>query len=395
MRPVLTLALKDLKVLFRVRSALFFAIGWPICMAILFGLMFGGSGQPRKLPVVVVDEDGTAMSGEFVEKMVTREGMEVSRADRATATDLVRHGRRAAAVIVPAGYGAASERPPFSGAPPTLELLADPSRKAEGAMLEGLLFGLSAERLQRMLPGVETTMAASGRAQGRTTASTAPVAGAGWKPVEIERRDITADREGPRSGFDVSFVQGLVWGLIGCAMTFAISLVAERTHGTLIRLRMAPLTAAQVLGGKAAACFLALLLMQSVLLGLGVFVFKVGVASPLALIVSMICAAVAFVGVMMLVASLGSNEQATSGAGWAMLMPMSLFGGGMVPLFVMPAWMAPFSSFSIVKWAVLGFEGAIWRGFAPADFLLPWGILLAVGAAGFLLGARNLRRTVV
>lgn len=393
MRPVLTLALKDLKVLFRVRSALFFAIGWPICMAILFGLMFGGSGQPRKLPVAVVDEDGTAMSREFVEQMVKREGMEVSRADRATATDLVRHGRRVAAVIVPAGYGAASERPPFAGTPPTLELLADPSRKAEGAMLEGLLFGLSAERLQRMPSGVETPPAAS--AQGKTASTTAPVAASGWKPVEIVRQDITADRDGPRSGFDVSFVQGLVWGLIGCAMTFAISLVAERTHGTLIRLRMAPLSAAQVLGGKAAACFLALLLMQSVLLGLGVFVFKVGVSSPLALIVSMICAAAAFVGVMMLVASLGSNEQATSGAGWAMLMPMSLFGGGMVPLFVMPAWMAPFSNFSIVKWAVLGFEGAIWRGFAPADFLLPWGILLAVGAAGFLLGARNLRRTAV
>jgi ABC-2 type transport system permease protein len=64
----------------------------------------------------------------------------------------------------------------------------------------------------------------------------------------------------------------------------------------------------------------------------------------------------------------------------------------MLPLFLMPAWMATVSNFSPVKWAVLAVEGAMWRGFALADMLLPCGILLAVGAAGFVLGTRNLKR---
>ncbi len=46
-----------------------------------------------------------------------------------------------------------------------------------------------------------------------------------------------------------------------------------------------------------------------------------------------------FVGFMMLVASLGKTEQTAAGAGWAILMPLSMLGGAMVPLFVMPQWM--------------------------------------------------------
>mgnify|MGYP006150194429 CR=1 FL=1 len=44
-------------------------------------------------------------------------------------------------------------------------------------------------------------------------------------------------------------------------------LVFERTHGTLVRLRMAPLTRAQILGGKALACFVSIMLVEVILLG--------------------------------------------------------------------------------------------------------------------------------
>ena len=37
-------------------------------------------------------------------------------------------------------------------------------------------------------------------------------------------------------------------------------------------------------------------------------------------------------GVMMLIASLGRTEEAASGAGWAVMMPMAMLGGAMVPL---------------------------------------------------------------
>ena len=63
-----------------------------------------------------------------------------------------------------------------------------------------------------------------------------------WQPLKITKKDVARVYDGPRNPFDITFPQGVIWGLIGCAMSFGISLVTERTHGTLVRLRMAPLT---------------------------------------------------------------------------------------------------------------------------------------------------------
>ena len=87
-----------------------------------------------------------------------------------------------------------------------------------------------------------------------------------WQPLRITKKDVARVYEGPRNPFDITFPQGVIWGLIGCAMSFGISLVTERTHGTLVRLRMAPLTSAQILGGKALSCFTSIMLVELMLL---------------------------------------------------------------------------------------------------------------------------------
>jgi ABC-2 type transport system permease protein len=78
-----------------------------------------------------------------------------------------------------------------------------------------------------------------------------------------------------------------------------------------------------------------------------------------------------------------------SGSAWAALLLMSMIGGGMVPLFAMPGWMSAAGSISPVKWAILAMEGAVWRGFSPAEMMLPCGILLTVGLVCFAIGAKR------
>ena len=164
--------------------------------------------------------------------------------------------------------------------------------------------------------------------------------------------------------------------------------MAERNAGTLVRLLVAPLTRAQVLLGKALACFVAILAVEALLLRVGAVAFHVRPASPACWWPRALAVAVAFVGLMMLISTLGQTERSASGAGWAILLVMSMLGGGMVPLFVMPAWMATASNLSPVKWAVLALEGALWRGFTAGDMALPCAILLGVGLLAFAFGAR-------
>lgn len=421
MSSLLTLALKDLRLLTRRRSDLFFTLVWPLIAAVFFGsVMFGGAGSAT-IRIAVVDEDGTDTSRELVRKLTATKGLEVETAARAQAEEMVRRGRRSALVAVPKGFGAASDRM-FYGEPPTLEIGLDPSRQAESAMLEGLVTGAAMERMQAIFakPGVgrgvvdkalrdlgpaadpadahapvreflghlDRFLSIEEQAAGGPAGDATP----GWRPLQITRREIVRQREGgPPNAYAVTIPQGMLWGIIGCAASFGIGLVLERNAGTLTRLQMSPLPRGHVLLGKALACFIAILFVETTLLAIGRVVFDVRPSSLPLLIAATVSAAVAFVGVMMLVSTLGRSEQSSSGAGWAVLLVMAAVGGAMIPLFVMPPWLVTLSHASPVKWAILAIEGALWRGFTPGEMVLPCGILLAIGAAGLALGARVFR----
>jgi ABC-2 type transport system permease protein len=416
--PVLALAGKDLRLLVRNRAALFFSLGWPVLIATFFGLIFGGGGERGRIHVGAVDEDGTPASVALLTRLAATEGVQVTPLGRAEAEARVQSGKLTAAVMVPKGYAEAEGRL-FSGAPRKLELAVDPSRTAEAAMLEGILTGAAMQSMQDLFSGgepaermVDTALAdleaapagprrtSTERFLGelRTFFGTGASAGGrgatgagGWKPLEIEKRSLRADRVGPASAFDVTFPQGIIWGVIGCALGFALSLVQERTRGTLTRLRAAPLSAGHVLAGKALACFTAIAAVEALLLAVGRFGFGVRPASWGLAAAAAASVAICFVGIMMLVAVLGKTEQSASGLGWAIMMPLTMLGGGMVPLFAMPAWMQAAGTVSPVKWGILALEGAIWRGFTPAQLAGPCAVLVLVGIAGFTVGAWHYR----
>jgi ABC-2 type transport system permease protein len=424
MGPIVALAFKDLRLLLRMRAGLFFTFVWPLLIAVGFGVILSGpSNGQSKISVALVDEDHTPGAAAFLARLEGASELDTARTTRARAEESVRRGRRRAFITVPKGFGVASERL-FYGAPPTVELGLDPSRTAESGMLEGVLMKYGTQGMQDVLsdpkaghravenalktlpadkrsdPEVASTRAFLGELdkylQRKQTfdpaaGTPAPSGGNGWTPLQVVKREVTGARLGPSNTFEFTFPQGVVWGLIGCIMSFAVGLVVERTHGTLVRLQTAPLTRIAVLAGKGLGCFLAAMVLQAIMFALATLVFRVHVHSLGALLLAMASAAAAFVGIMMLVAAIGRNEQSTSAAGWAILMPMSMIGGAMIPLFAMPPWLVRLSVISPVKWAILAFEGATWRAFAPGEMLLPCGILIGVALVAFALGTRFVR----
>jgi ABC-2 type transport system permease protein len=429
MSAVLAIALKDLKVLYRVKAAFFFTMVWPLLVAVVFGSLFGGGNRgPSRLAIAITDEDQTPASKAFVDGLAAKEGFDVLRTDAAQARDLVRRGVRVGAVRVPKGFGEASQHL-FYGTAPKVELRIDPARQAETAMLQGFLLEQGARRMQAlfgatgesrgmvegMLADVKnapssftgkaslTTMLASldtfigEQAQASTgAAGTTPASGKGWQPLEIEVASIEHHQDGPApiNGYQITFPQGMQWGILGCMMSFAVSLAVERSRGTLTRLLMSPAPSWALLAGKGLACYMAILIIQAILGLVGVLFFGIHPNSPALLIMAMLIVPVAFVGLMMFVASIGTTEQGSAGAGWAIMMPMSMLGGGMVPLAVMPGWMQQLSVISPIRWAILSYEGAIWRSFSVIEMLTPCAILLTIGLVAFAIGARRFQTTL-
>jgi len=430
MREIVAMVGKDLRLLRRDRMGFFFTFFFPLAIAIFFGTVFSGSGgSSRAISIVVVDEDRTPESRAFIQQLRHGPEFDVDSMGRSEAAEAVRLGKRTAFVLLPGGFADARGRL-FYGRGPEVELGIDPSRTAEGGMLQGVLTKYLSEKtqevfahpqnmrgqlhesitaldtarslpaprratLRRFLSELDRYFAteAADTAAARDTAAVAAGDSAGWRPVRFKTTDIARVRRGPRNAYQISFPQGIIWAMLSTAFGFALSLVNERVRGTLVRLRMAPLPRRTILIGKAAGCLAAIVAVTTVLMAIGATAFGVRPSSWGLLAVAIGCAAFGFVGVMMTISVMGRTQPAVSGLGWATMMAMSMTGGGMIPLFAMPPWMQWVGIWSPVRWAILAFEGAIWRDFTLAQMAQPCAVLLGIGALGCAIGFRVFKWT--
>jgi ABC-2 type transport system permease protein len=418
MHTVVTLALKDLRLLARDRMGLFWILIYPLMFALFFGAIFsGGSRGAAALPVAVVDEDDSAGSKAFLGQLKKSDALQVEPLPLLAAREGVRQGKLVAYVVLPKGFGEAANF--FGPNAPDLEVGIDPSRRAELGYLQGMLteafFAGFQERFadpkqfqQQLQKGLQEIERATnlgpkqrqdlkeflGGLEGLMGKIEPGVfrEGSPWRPLALHTVEVTSNENQPRSSFEITFPASILWGILGCVMTFAISIVSERVAGTFLRLRVAPVSWSQVLAGKGLACFLACGLVAAMLLLLARMIFGIRLENPVGLVLGIVCTAGCFSGIMMLVSTLGKTQSAVAGAGWGSLMPLVMLGGGMIPLIAMPSWMRTASSFSPVKWGILALEGAIWRGYTLSEMLLPCGILIAVGAGCFALGVVLLAR---
>lgn len=418
MKGTIALAIKDIRLLLRDKAGFFFTFFFPLILAIFFGTIFSGIGEKQHaLPIIVVDEDKTKISKAFLSTLKSAPELEVQEASRQKAAKEVLHGQCMAYVVMKPGFGEAFERL-FWGDPPTMELGIDPARQTEAGMLQGILTKYAARRFQNFfshrqaqLENIEKARESLRQSsefskerkqvferffdelelflsEGTPKEEDGPRTsyGASFEPLSIEKIDVALMKRGPTNAYEVSFPQGIIWGILGCTAAFGISLVAERNKGTLQRLLMSPLSLMQILAGKALACFMTIISLSIALLAFAMIVFSLQPYSFLNLAFAIVSLSFSFVGIMMFLSVLGRTERSATGIGWALLLMMAMFGGGMIPLFFMPGWLQGISHFSPVKWAILAMEGAIWRQFSLQEMLLPCGILISVGLASFVFG---------
>ena len=416
-----TLAFKDIKLLLRDKSAMFWVLVFPLMIAILFGSIFGGSNGSAKIKVALVDQDGSKESTALMGRLLKSTALDVEKPAAGVAPqDAVRKGDLTAYVLIPKGYGDAASKFQYSTGP-AVQIGIDPSRKAEGGMLQGVVSeaaykGMSdsmsqpADLRQSVQQGLaKLTANPADDSNSKETkqflgaldhylasgASTAPGAAGNFsfQGPKIESVPVQAAGAQPASSFEITFPQAIIWGLLGVMSTFAISLVKERRQGTLIRLRVSPMSFAQILAGKGLACFLSCAGVMAVLLAVGKLLFHIRLQSPGLLLMAIGSGAFCLVGVMMLLSVMGKTEQAVSGSSWGVMITMAMFGGGMIPLFMMPPWMQTASNFSPLKWTVLSIEGAIFRGFTFQEMVVPCAVLIAIGIVSFAVGVKVMSAT--
>lgn len=343
MRAMFLIARKDLRLLLRDRMALFWVFIFPIGFALFFGSIMkaGVDADVAPMTVALVFESDQPIA-EKIETALRDAGLVTRRQTLAEAKRTVQRAQAAAYVRV------------LDDPAADIELGVDPSQRAQGAMLHGLV----QSAFMPKTPGLP----------------------------EIVTTRVESEAAGPRSGYEIVLPSMLIWGLIGCVATFAIALVAERTTGTLLRLRAAPISRLTILGGKSLACALTCAVDLGVLSVVSALAFGVTIEDPLKYLTVLVACTLCFTGLTMSLSVLGRTEQAVSGAGWSSLIVLAMIGGAMVPPSVMPDWLLQLSNLSPVKWGIWALEGATWRALSWSELVQPLSMLTAFGLASFAAG---------
>lgn len=421
MRGIVSLALKDLRLLWRDKFGMFWVLAFPLLFAVFFGSIFsgmGGGGSRASMDVAIIDQDSTEASARFIESLAGSDALDLHPTTLEDAKNRVRRGKLVAYIVIESGF---AEAPPaMFGGESMLRIGIDPSRRTEASYLKGIIMQKSFEQMESLYRDPERAHEQMQNAirDIDSASNLAPESqqtlrqlfssldqffqlddstlqpGSGGMQQQIEVESVQRERgKHPVVSFEITFPTGIIWALLGCAASFGISMVKERRGGTYLRLRLAPISRAQILAGKGLACWLACLVVALVLLFIGKMVFGVRMLNPGLLALALLASSLCFVGIMMAMSVLGKTEESVAGAGWAILMVMAMLGGGMVPLVAMPSWMKTLSNVSPIKWCVLALEGAIWREFTLVEMLTPVLILVGVGALFFLIGVFRFSRS--
>jgi ABC-2 type transport system permease protein len=410
----------DLRLYLTDRRAVIVGVLVPIFIAAFFGYVFGGGGSGEKagkLPIAVVDEDGSAISRAIIQDLTSDAILQVKPLTRETAREEVRKGTRNAAAIFPKDFGEHSVSALFSGQDkPRIDLLVDPSQQMSARLVEGLLAQYSMKHISKeafagvtgsrvrgdFLKQLETEEATPERTELKSMLQSAErldalrdsdqAGGAGATaspfelgiPYDVATTAVVAGRDAPYNSYAHSFAGMSVQFILFAGIDAGIVLLLLRQRGIWQRFRSAPLSKGEFILARALATALISAFQLTVIYLVAMLLFGVridgSVPGFMAVAVS-ICLFNAAFG--LLLATLGKSAGATRGIAIMVTLLLVMLGGAWVPSFVFPKWLQDASRFTPTRWAVDGLDAMTWRGLPLSDAVLPAGVLCA-GAVVFL-----------
>jgi len=420
--PVIAMVRKDLLLFFSDRRSVIVSFVVPIAIASFFGSIFSGAsrnGERARVAVMVVDRDESAISRGIASGAQADTNLAVTLTNADVARDSVRRGKTSVGVIIPKGFGEASGAALFSnGEKPELEMLYDPSRAMELAMVRGILtqhvmesvtremFGGAQGRayLEKAIPQIEASgmsqeqkqlllqvlrsvsrfydQPARSQASGRVGGLTVP--------YTVREEPVTAGADVAYNGYAHSFAGMGIQFLLFAMANLGVEMLLERQRGLWKRLRSAPVSRLTLLLGKGVSGAIISLLVFGVSFGFAMAVFGVRIEGGLAGFVGIAIACSLMASAFgLLVAALGNTPATARGVTSLGVLVMVMLGGAWVPAFVFPAWLQQLTLVVPVRWAVDGFDAMTWRGIGSQGAVVP--IVVLIGFAALFAGVAAVR----
>jgi ABC-2 type transport system permease protein len=400
----------DLRLYLADRRAVIVGILMPILIAAFFGYLFrqgDSSVEAGKVPIAVVDEDGSAVTRAIIAQISGDAMLQVTPLTRDAAREQVRKGTQQAAAVFPKGFGEQSVGALFTGRDkPKVELLVDPSQAMSSRLVQGLLAQYSMQEiskeafngvmgkqnLDKLLTDLAAQPATGQRrelidmleaARRLNSLQEQGVGGGGDSrpalsiPYDVASSSVTDKSDTPYNSFAHSFAGMSVQFILMAGIDAGILLLLLRQRGLWQRMRAAPITRGEFVLARMLATALISAFQVAVIYLVAIVVFGVriqGSVPGFLLVAVAFCLLNAAFGLML--ATLGRSAATTRGVAIMVTLLLVMMGGAWIPSFVFPQWLQGAAHFTPTYWAVYGLDAMTWRGLPFMESLAPAAVLL-------------------
>ncbi len=410
MKPILNIAWKDLIVLFRDPGALALLLLAPFALTLAMSAAFGRDGNPgiSDIPVLIVNHDTGKFGELLVEVMASEELAELITttvaANETAARASVDRDEVAAVVIIHAGLSQSiipDQAEPDRG---VVELYLNPTRPISGGVVQAIV----SQFLQQINTGAAGGQVAVGQLMQNQLITPAeaqtlgPVIGEAAGRQSVEGQLISVSRQfqtenDTANGFDWMGYMAPSMAILFLMFTVVEggrSILTERDNGTLPRMLTAPLSAAQVLGGKLLGTYLNGLAQVGILIGASVLIFNIRWESALGVVLTIVSVVAAATGWGACIAAFARSSGQANVVGTTLALVFAIGAGNFFARPNLPDWLQLVSFISPNAWGLEAFT-SLTAGAGVSDLLPYLAGMWIMAAILFGLATLAFRRQVV
>ncbi|MGB5757644.1 MAG: ABC transporter permease [Acidimicrobiales bacterium] len=331
MRQAWTIALKDLKLGVRDRSAFILGIAAPLGLAAIFSFVFNPiQDLELNATYAVYDEDGGPIADQLLTVLREIEQDDgttiVEVQSRQEAVDLVdvdpfgSEDGADAAFLVPAGFSSAVQ----SAQPVELEVIRSRSS------LEAAIAVAIGERFAGELTYASVAVG-TGQALGDPADPTEAANRALATPTPVSLAEVeVGNRELDGTTF---YAAGLAIFFLFFTVQYGVmGLLAEREAGTLTRLLAAPIPRSAIIAGKALMAFILGLVSMTVLVVATTVLFGADWGNPVGVAMLVVAGIISALGIMAIVASFASTAEQAANYSAMVSVVLGFMGGTFFPV---------------------------------------------------------------
>jgi ABC-2 type transport system permease protein len=428
-RRLFTLVGKDFRIFVADPVAMGLGFIVPAVMILVFGLVFGRSGDAlSEMTVLAVNEDQGPAGKRLLRALDDLDEIEIvqkakadsSLLDSVSARQRVERGANSVALIVPRDFSDG-----LKSGQVRLSMLQDPRDPLASGIVSGLLQRQVFSAFPGLMPISMMNQSAFGadsliqksfngdirRAIEKNFGFTFPDTldvGKMFPEQMVLGSDPDSSKKADTSGFSFDKAlsgmfkikneavvgqnivnPGIAQSVAGPAVMFllfavgaiAASLLREMRDGTASRLRVTGVSPGEMLFSKYLYAVLLGSTQLAVMMVYGRLIFGLNVmAHPLALLLMIVVTALATSSLGLIIAAFSRTEEQASGLQVTIILAMSAIGGAMIPSFLMPQAIRNLAVITPVHWAMQGFLNIFWRDHGLGGILTECGMLLGMAA---------------